>query len=164
MAMSTVNERRDVQQQRIANGVSSGALTPHETKNLENREANINQQVRNDRAANGGTLTPQERQQVNREQNNANRSINNQKHDGQTYQPGPGEVGQRQANQQQRIANGVNSGKMTPSEAAQAEKNQQHINRQVAADTQGQRRQTDSLRKETGEQGSEQDEQRDSPR
>ena len=136
MAMSAVNERRDVQQQRIANGVSSGALTPHETRNIESREANINQQVHNDRVANGGTLTPQERQQVNREQNNVSRSINNQKHDGQTYQPGPGEVGQRQANQQQRIANGVSSGQMSAKEAAHAENRQQNINQQVHAERQ----------------------------
>jgi len=43
-------------------------------------------------------------------------------------------VGQRQRNQQQRIANGIDSGKMNASEAAKTEKNEQHINRQVAAD------------------------------
>jgi len=46
------------------------------------------------------------------------------------------EVGQRQSNQQQRIANGVRSGQMNPSEAARAENQQQHINQQVRADRQ----------------------------
>jgi hypothetical protein len=136
MAMSTVGARRDVQQQRIANGVSSGQLTPRETQHLENREANINQQVRNDRQANGGTLTPQERQQVNREQNRTSQQIYNQKHDGQTFQPGSSEVGQRQQNQQQRIANGVSSGQVNAHEAARAENRQAQINQQVHADRQ----------------------------
>lgn len=136
MAMSRVGERSNMQQQRIANGVSSGALTPHETRNLESRQAAINQQVRTDRQANGGTLTPQERQQVNREQNRTSQQIYNQKHDAQTYNPGPSEVGQRQANQQQRIANGINSGRMNAGEAARAENRQQNINQQVRTERQ----------------------------
>jgi len=136
MAMSTVGARRDNQQDRIANGVSLGQLTPHETQHLENRESNINQQVHTDRQANGGTLTPQERQQVNREQSRTSQQIYNQKHDGQTYQTGSSEVGQRQANQQQRIANGVSSGQMNANEAARAENHQAQINQQVHADRQ----------------------------
>jgi uncharacterized protein affecting Mg2+/Co2+ transport len=80
MAMSRVGERRDIQQQRIANGVSSGQLTPRETQHLENRQANINQQVRTERQANGGHLNQQERAQVNREQNRASQQIHNAKH------------------------------------------------------------------------------------
>ena len=64
-AMDSVNGRRYNQQGRIAQGMSSGQLTPGETKNLEGREAQLNGEIHNDRAANGGTLTPQERQQVN---------------------------------------------------------------------------------------------------
>ena len=80
MAMSTVNERRNVQQQRIANGVSSGQLTPHETQHIENHEAKINQQVHAERQANGGHLDQQERQQVNREQAHASQQIHEEKH------------------------------------------------------------------------------------
>jgi hypothetical protein len=83
MAMSTVNERRDVQQQRIANGVNSGQLTPHETQHIEHNEAKISQQVHADREANGGHLNQQERQQVNREQNHESKQIHNEKHDEQ---------------------------------------------------------------------------------
>lgn len=136
MAMSRVGERNANQQQRIANGVSSGQLTPHETQHLENRQANINQQVRTDRQANGGTLTPQERQQVNREQNRTSQQIYNDKHNTATYQPGTSQVGQRQANQQQRIANGISSGQMNAREAAHAENRQANINQQVHADRQ----------------------------
>jgi len=136
MAMSTVNDRRADQQSRIANGVASGQLTPGETKNLERRDASINRQVATDRAANGGKLTPQEQQQINQRQNNVSRSIYNDKHNAATYQPGNSEVGQRQSNQQQRIANGVRSGQMSPGEAARAENQQQRINQQVQADRQ----------------------------
>lgn len=79
-AMSRVGERQNMQQQRIANGVRSGELTPHETRNIEHNEARIQQQVRNDRAANGGHLNQQERQQVNREQNRVSNQINRDTH------------------------------------------------------------------------------------
>jgi WXXGXW repeat (2 copies) len=80
MAMATVNERRANQQQRIANGINSGQMTPHEAAHVENQEQHINQQVHADREANGGHLTPQEHQQVNREQNHVSQQIHNDKH------------------------------------------------------------------------------------
>ncbi len=79
-AMSRVGERSDVRQQRVANGVRSGELTPRETRNIENNQARINQQVHNDRAANGGHLNQQERQQINREQNHASEQIHRDTH------------------------------------------------------------------------------------
>jgi hypothetical protein len=79
-AMSRVGERGNVQQQRVANGVRSGELTPHETRNIEHNEAQIHQQVHNDREANGGHLNQQERQQVNREQNHVSQQIHDDKH------------------------------------------------------------------------------------
>ena len=79
-AMDSVNGRRFNQQARIANGVGSGQLNARQTSNLENREANVNREVKTDRAANGGTLTPAERQQVNRQQNNMSKSIYDDKH------------------------------------------------------------------------------------
>ena len=134
MAMDSVNGRRYNQQGRIANGVSSGQLTAGETKNLEGREANLNGEIHNDRAANGGTLTPQERGQVNQQQNNISRSIYNDKHNANTANYGNNEVGARRDLQQQRIANGVASGQMSPSEAAKTENHEQNINRHIAAD------------------------------
>jgi WXXGXW repeat (2 copies) len=86
-AMSRVNTREANQQGRIANGVKSGQLTPRETSHLENREANINREVHNDRAANGGKLTTQERAQVNHQQNNVSKQISNDKHNAKTDRP-----------------------------------------------------------------------------
>jgi hypothetical protein len=133
-AMDSVNGRRFNQQGRIANGVASGQLTAGETKNLESREAGLNKEIHNDRAANGGTLTPQERQQVNQQQNNLSKSIYNDKHNANTATYGNNEVGQRRENQQDRIANGIKSGQMSPSEAAKAENHEQNINKHIAAD------------------------------
>ena len=79
-----VGARRDLQQQRIANGVRSGQLSPSETAKLENHEQNINRHIAADRSANGGKLTPQERHNINRRQNNASRQIYNEKHNAKT--------------------------------------------------------------------------------
>src|SRR5271167_58029 len=83
-AMSRVNTREANQQARIANGVKSGQLTPRETSHLENREANINDEVHNDRAGNGGKLTQQERVQVNHQQNSMSKQIYDDKHNAKT--------------------------------------------------------------------------------
>lgn len=83
-AMGRVDAREGKQQARIDNGAKSGQLTPRETGRLENREANINREVRNDRAANGGKLTPNERAQINHQQNNASRQIYDDKHNART--------------------------------------------------------------------------------
>jgi len=78
-----VARRQERQQQRIAQGVKSGSLTPRETAHLEGREANLNQEIRADRAGNGGTLTPGERQQINQQQNRLSGAIYRDKHNGQ---------------------------------------------------------------------------------
>jgi hypothetical protein len=83
-AMNEVNGRRFDQQGRIAQGVGSGQLNARETSNLENREANLNRTIHNDRAANGGHLNQQERQRINQRQNNVDRSIYRDKHNGRT--------------------------------------------------------------------------------
>ena len=136
-ALDTVDGRRYNQQGRIAQGISSGQLTPAETKNLESREARLNGEIHTDRAANGGKLTGAERQQVNAQQNNLSRSIYQDKHNAATDQYGNNEVGARRNNQQQRIANGVRSGQMSPSEVAKAEGHEQNVNRQISADRAG---------------------------
>ena len=132
----SVNDRRQDQQDRIANGVQSGQLTAGETKNLESREANVNREIKDDRSANGGKLTSQERQQVNKQQNNMSKSIYADKHNANTAHYGNNEVGQRRENQQDRIAQGIKSGQMTAGEAARTENREQGINQQVHADRQ----------------------------
>jgi len=132
----TVNDRRENQQDRIANGVQSGQLTAGETKNLEGREANVNREIKDDRSVNGGKLTQQERQQINHQQNNLSHSIYQDKHNANVAHYGNNEVGQRRENQQDRIANGIRNGTMTPGEAARTENREQGINEQVHADRQ----------------------------
>jgi broad specificity phosphatase PhoE len=63
-----IQERKENQQDRIANGVANGSLTPHETANLEHKEAGLNKEIRHDRRQNGGNLTNKEKAQVNRRQ------------------------------------------------------------------------------------------------
>ncbi len=133
----TVNDRRDNQQDRIANGIDSGQLTAGETKNLEGREANLNREIKDDRQGDGGKLTGQERQQINRQQNHLSRSIYTDKHNAATAHYGNNEVGQRREIQQDRIANGIRNGSMTAGQAARDENREQGINEQVHADRQG---------------------------
>src|SRR6266849_1333722 len=81
-AQSEINRRRQNQQDRIANGVQSGALTAGETANLEKKESNIDKEIRNDRAQNGGHLTAQQKRQVNRQQNRVGNRIYRDNHNG----------------------------------------------------------------------------------
>jgi len=41
---ATINQRKDYQQDRIAQGIRSGELTAGETRNLESREASVNRE------------------------------------------------------------------------------------------------------------------------
>jgi hypothetical protein len=130
----TVGQRKENQQDRIAQGVKSGQLTAGETANLETKEAAINGETRADRAANGGKLTPAEKQQINGQQNQLSKQIYNDKHNATTAQYGNNKVGQRRENQQDRIAQGIKSGQLTAGETAKLENQQKGINQQVAAD------------------------------
>jgi len=130
----TIEQRKENQQDRIADGIKSGQLTAGETANLEKKEAAINKETAADRAANGGKLTPQEKAQVTRQQNQTSKQIYADKHNANTAHYGNNAVGQRRENQQDRIAQGVKSGQLTAGETAKLEKQQQGINKQVAAD------------------------------
>jgi hypothetical protein len=77
---ATVNQRRENQQDRIAQGVKSGQLTAHETASLERKESGVNRQIRNDRRHDDGHLTNGEKVQVNREQNRLSHDIYRDKH------------------------------------------------------------------------------------
>lgn len=79
--------RKENQQDRIANGVKNGSLTPRETARLEHKESRINKEVRNDRQANGGNLTNNEKKQINRQQNKVSKDIYRDKHNGATQKP-----------------------------------------------------------------------------
>lgn len=77
---ASVNERRENQQARIAQGIRSGQMTAGEAARTERREQRINRSIAADRAANGGRLTPQERRNINARQNSVSRQIYRQKH------------------------------------------------------------------------------------
>ena len=126
------NQREANQDQRIANGLRTGEMTSGEAAKAERTQSKIDQQVHNDRAANGGKLTGQERQQINQEQNAASRQIYNEKHNGNTVTPNA--VDNREANQQQRTANGLRTGEMTSGEAAKTNANQAKVAQQVHND------------------------------
>ena len=130
----SIAQRKENQQDRIANGVKSGQLTAGETANLENKEAAINKETRADRAANGGKLTSAEKTQINQQQNRTSQQIYADKHNANTAHYGNNAVGQRRENQQARIAQGVKSGQLTAGETAKLENQQKGINKQVAAD------------------------------
>lgn len=130
----TIQQRKENQQDRIANGIQSGQLTAGETSKLETKEAAVNGEIKADRAANGGKLTTAEKQQVNRQQNQLSKQIYKDKHNANTAHYGNNKVGQRRENQQDRIAQGVKSGQLTAGETAKLENQQRGINQQVAAD------------------------------
>ena len=75
-----IQERKENQQDRIANGVANGSLTPHETANLEHKEAGLNKEIRHDRRQNGGNLTNKEKAKVNHQQNKLSKNIYRDKH------------------------------------------------------------------------------------
>jgi len=130
----TVAQRKENQQDRIANGVQSGQLTAGETAKLEKKEAAINKETAADRAANGGKLTASEKKQVNHQQNQVSKQIYADKHNANTAHYSNNKVGQRRESQQDRIAQGVKSGQLTAGETAKLENQQKGINKQVAAD------------------------------
>src|SRR5258708_2287611 len=133
-AKPTVAQRKENQQDRIAQGVKSGQLTAGETANLETKEAAINGETKADRAANGGKLTAAEKKQINGQQNQMSKQIYKDKHNASTQHYGNNKEDQRRQNQQDSIAQGIKSGQMTAGEAAKAENQQKGINQQVAAD------------------------------
>jgi len=75
-----IHQRRENQQDRIAQGVNNGSLTPRETARIEHQESRLNHEIRHDRQ-NG--LSGSERRQISRQQNRLSHEIHAQKHDGQ---------------------------------------------------------------------------------
>jgi hypothetical protein len=131
---SEVGQRAENQQDRIAQGVKSGELTAGETANLEKKESAINQEVHTDRTLNGGKLTAAEKSQVNQQQNKVSGQIYTDKHNAATQHYGNNEVDARRENQQDRIANGIASGKLNAAQASRLEKGESSINKEVHTD------------------------------
>jgi hypothetical protein len=131
-----VGQRHENQQDRVAQGVKSGSLTAGETANIESKESAIHQEVKTDRSLNGGHLTNQEKQIVNGQQNQLSKQIYTDKHNAATQHYGNNEVGQRRENQQDRIANGIASGRLNAAQASHLEKGEAGINHEVHTDRQ----------------------------
>lgn len=75
-----INQRKENQQDRIAQGVKSGQLTAGETSHLEKQESAINKEEHNMRAQDNGHLTKQDRKTLHRQQNQESRRIYRDKH------------------------------------------------------------------------------------
>ena len=76
----TINQRKENQQNRIAQGVKSGELSAGQTARLEHQEAGINKEERGMRAQDNGHLTSQDRKVINHQQNVESRRIYRDKH------------------------------------------------------------------------------------
>jgi len=130
---AAVEAQRDAnQQERIEQGLQSGALNTKEAGTLERQEQRIDRQEAND-LKQGGALTRQEKAQINREQNKVSNEIYGKKHNGVYGNPNSASSQhlqadvQRNANQQQRIANGINNDTLTNKEAGHLEAGQAHV-------------------------------------
>lgn len=132
-----VAQRDANQQERIEQGLQSGALSTREAGHLEREEQVIDRQQARDLKS-GGTLTPQEQARLTREQNAVSRNIYREKHNAVAGNPDSASSRrlqadvQRNANQQQRIANGIGNGTLTDREAGHLESGQARVNRNEA--------------------------------
>ena len=131
----SIQDRKENQQDRIGQGVKSGELTAGETTNLEKKEADINKEEHAMSAADDGKLSTADKEKITRQQNTLSKQIYQDKHNGAVQNTDPkSEVGKREENQQDRIANGIKSGQLTAGEAAHLESNETKINNEVRTD------------------------------
>lgn len=127
-----VNQRKENQQDRIANGVQSGQLTAGETKNLEKKETGLNAEENRMEKRNDGNLSAADKARLTRQQNRMSRQIYRDKHNDRVQNTNPKtEVGQRQRNQQERIAQGIKSGQLTAGETAHLEGREAAVNHEI---------------------------------
>ena|SRR5579863_2263588 len=78
--VNQVNGRETNQQDRIANGIKNGQLTPGQAANLEKGQQRLENNEKRDMAADGGHLTKQDQRQLNREANRQSKKIYKDKH------------------------------------------------------------------------------------
>jgi len=131
----SIQDRKENQQDRIANGVKSGELTAGETGNLEKKEAAVNQEERDMRKLDNGKLTSADKATLNQQQNQLSKQIYQDKHNSAVQNTNPkSEVGKRAENQQDRIAQGIKSGQLTAGEASHLENREARINKEVRND------------------------------
>jgi hypothetical protein len=78
--VNQINQREQNQQNRIANGIHNGQLTPRQTANLDRKENRLVQNQQRDMAKDGGHLTKVDQARLNREANHVSRDIYRDKH------------------------------------------------------------------------------------
>jgi hypothetical protein len=78
--VNQINRRETNQQNRIANGVKNGQLTPGQTARLERGEQRLQNNEKRDMAKDNGHLTKQDQHQLNREANHMSKRIYKDKH------------------------------------------------------------------------------------
>ncbi|MEO6919440.1 MAG: hypothetical protein ABI171_10590 [Collimonas sp.] len=137
-AQSAASEtQRDVNQQnRIENGLKSGQLTTREAGQLEHQEAKVDRTESN--ALKNGNLSPAEKARIQGMQNKVSQDIGADKHNGAVGNPNSvssqrmqADV-QRNANQEQRIENGIKSGSLDKRQAGNLQRGEAHVDRTEA--------------------------------
>ena len=78
--VNQVNQRETNQQNRIANGVKNGQLTPGQTAHLEKGEQRLENNEKKDMAKDNGHLTKKDQRQLNKEANHMSKRIYKDKH------------------------------------------------------------------------------------
>lgn len=131
------------QQRRIEQGLKSGQLNTRQASNLEQREANLDRTEQHD--MHNGPMTKAENAQIQRMQNRDSAAVYKDKHDAIKGNPDAASSRrlqsdvQRNANQEQRLANGVKAGGITNREDARMQGQQAHTDHleHVAGDNNG---------------------------
>jgi hypothetical protein len=127
------DQQRDVnQQQRIEQGLQSGQLSTKEAGSLERQEKHVDNMEARD--LKNGSMSAGEQARLNTAQNKVSGNIYADKHNGVTGNPNSASSQrmqsdvQRNANQQQRIQNGMDNGSLTNREAGSLERGQARVN------------------------------------
>ena len=129
---ATEVQRNTNQQQRIEQGLQSGALNTREAGQLERQQSHVDTMEKN--ALKDGTLSPAEQSRIQAAQNKTSAAIAADKHNAKLGNPASkssqrmqADV-QRNVNQQARIEQGVASGKLSNGQVASLERGQAHVN------------------------------------
>ena len=131
------DQQRDVnQQERIEQGLKSGELSTKEAGQLERDEQHVDHMEARD--LKNGSISPTEQARLNAAENKTSNAIYADKHNATMGNPNSASSErmqadvQRNVNQQQRIANGMQSGALTNKEAGSLERGQAHVDRKEA--------------------------------
>src|SRR5450432_3635362 len=129
-------QRNANQQERIEQGLKSGSLSTGEAAKLEKGEAKVDRMEA--KANKDGTLTDAEKARIQKAHNKESSALAKAKTNDQTGNPNSASSQrmqadvQRNANQEQRIENGVKSGSLTNREAGNLERGQAKVDRKEA--------------------------------